>query len=294
MNNKTLRGISRRTLANGNAAWVVDVVRNHVRAKRSFSGHKCGGIDLALQAAQAWRDAALEQLAQIKRPRGGKKKTLTSALKLPNPYLVKMIEAAKAAGTTCLDTRWRGAEHPYRFKCAHGHTWKRIRNVLRRNPHCPICTRERITGAAQAKAKPIARTEISVADSLLAQRHKLHERARTHGGQCLSDPYLGWDQHHRFRCARGHEWSALARAVLHGAWCHSCIDDAGVPTLEHARQTAQANGGRCLSPSYEGGKPQLTWECGQAHVWKASYRNILKHGFWCVQCVRAMPVSARR
>src|SRR5438105_1399570 len=52
--------------------------------------------------------------------------------------------------------------------------------------------------------------------------------------------------------------------------------------LLECQQYAEQNEGKCLSNTFHEGK--LVWECSQTHVWRESYLDLKKGGFWCPKC----------
>jgi len=133
---------------------------------------------------------------------------------------------------------------------------------------------------------------------------KLHDIARTRGGQCLSEQYVGVLQPYRFRCARGHEWHTLGSNVLAGTWCRQCVVEArrGRSQPETAKlksslsqrapdgllrlqQQAEMQGGQCLSEQYLGVNFKHRFRCAEGHEWDNLAMNVLR-GQWCKLCRR--------
>lgn len=114
--------------------------------------------------------------------------------------------------------------------------------------------------------------------------------ARKHGGECLSDTYTQILAKMQWRCAAGHEWSTTFRIVNDGHWCPECVKakygEHFRLSIDHARRTAEAKGGQCLSTGYRNQKTPLRWKCGRADhkEWTASYTSVLNAGHWCPQC----------
>lgn len=55
------------------------------------------------------------------------------------------------------------------------------------------------------------------------------------------------------------------------------------PTLEYARNLAQARGGQCLSSSFGDVKARLKWKCGLGHEFEGS-SLLIQAGHWCPKC----------
>ncbi|MDP9587291.1 UNVERIFIED_ORG: hypothetical protein J2791_006625 [Burkholderia contaminans] len=89
--------------------------------------------------------------------------------------MTRMRAAAKARGGKCLSTGYTKLTERYRFRCAVGHEWETSGTEIVRGAWCRICSdREKVH----------------------AYRHKdglrrLRERAKSHGGVCLSKVYEG-------------------------------------------------------------------------------------------------------
>jgi hypothetical protein len=66
--------------------------------------------------------------------------------------------------------------------------------------------------------------------------------AATHGGQCLGDVYVGSAAKYRFRCAQGHEWSAIGNLVLGGTWCRTCAKHKRMLSIEKQQEVARERG----------------------------------------------------
>ena len=107
--------------------------------------------------------------------------------------------------------------------------------------------------------------------------------AKQQGGFCLSEVYVNSSTTLRFRCAEGHEWTAVPGSIKRGSWCPFCIGRH--KTIEQMRKTAASKGGRCLSSRYVNGKTKLEWECSQGHRWWA-LPNSVSRGSWCPECYR--------
>lgn len=55
-------------------------------------------------------------------------------------------------------------------------------------------------------------------------------------------------------------------------------------TIEDMRSAAAFRGGKCLSAAMEGWDGDLEWECAQGHRFKATPRQVLLGGHWCMEC----------
>ena len=248
---------------------------------------------------------------------------------------VAMLQLSQAAGVTCLDAKWLGVRHHYRFRCQQGHEWQRTGDQQQRRAECPKCSLAAM-GLAQRKPENLLRLQemahahggicltteyqgmagkyafrcaaghewqarpqaiyaggwcrrcggggpLKVASRAAARLARLQQCAQDKGGQCLSGEYLGAAAHHRFRCAKGHEWEARGIYIGAGAWCQLCAFDAKRLSIEHAHEAARARGGSCLSDIYVNSTIKLRWLCDRGHEWQASLGSV-RVGHWCKQC----------
>ncbi len=125
--------------------------------------------------------------------------------------------------------------------------------------------------------------------------NELRSIARSRGGECLSPIFLGVEEKHQFRCAKGHTWWATASNVKARTWCPECKPDAigsanrDPDGLRRMQRLAQERGGEFLSGTYLSVNHKCRWRCAQGHEWEAAPTDILK-GTWCPSC----SVAARR
>jgi hypothetical protein len=113
---------------------------------------------------------------------------------------------------------------------------------------------------------------------------EFQEIAKSRGGECLSESYMGIDEKMRWRCDKGHVWEATPYHIKHrNQWCPEC---AGIVKLniEEMRHIAKKRGGKCLSEEYINLLTKLKWQCKERHEWEATPGNI-KSGKWCPYCL---------
>src|SRR5207249_9365014 len=77
------------------------------------------------------------------------------------------------------------------------------------------------------------------------------------GGTILSGAYVNSQTRLQYRCAAGHEWSAVPNSILLGRWCPTCANEHRKRT-QHAKRKravmlrlvriARARGGEIISP----------------------------------------------
>lgn len=182
--------------------------------------------------------------------------------------LSRLQQAAHAHEGSCLSKRYAGYHGRHRFLCAQGHRWVTSAQSVLRGAWCPTC------------AEALAGKSLLLSDGLA----RLKSRAAELGGECLDEAFAGTARSYRFRCAKGHEWSAKGSAVLAGRWCKRCAVDSQRCSIDEARAVARERGGECLSHTYVNARTHLTWQCHRGHVWAANFDNVRNKGRWCPDC----------
>ena len=122
-------------------------------------------------------------------------------------------------------------------------------------------------------------------DQALADLHRI---AKSRGGECLADAYLGGRVPVRFRCSAGHDWTARPTYIRQGSWCRRCALEYTASrkrlTIEMMREIARERGGECLSNGYVNAMTKLRWRCGRCRrEWEATPGSI-RQGSWCRYC----------
>lgn len=166
---------------------------------------------------------------------------------------------AHARGGRCLSTEYITCDKHLRFECAAGHQWDARPTMITRT-WCPQCAPSAPIDLATVQAK-----------------------AEAHGGRCLSLELPGGGQKLSFKCAKGHEFMALAKSVHAGHWCPTCRG-VGTYTLERARKVAAQRGGECLSTACEKSTDRLRWRCAVQHTWTSPAYVVIRDGCWCRRC----------
>lgn len=105
--------------------------------------------------------------------------------------------------------------------------------------------------------------------------------AKERGGECLSSVYVNQYTPLKWRCARGHEWSARPSNIKGGSWCARCVQVKG--SLADMIALAFSRGGKFLSSVFTGVREKYEWECERGHRWSARAIQI-KRGSWCGVC----------
>lgn len=130
------------------------------------------------------------------------------------------------------------------------------------------------------------------------------EIAKSKGGQCLSEAYIGWNNKLSFICEKGHAWEAVPNNVARGSWCPHCRDennknnhtsrgiktaikpivDPNLTTFEKCQEAAKQKNGICLSKNFIRYNLPLEFKCEAGHIWNAKPEAILLRGSWCRKC----------
>jgi len=99
-------------------------------------------------------------------------------------------------------------------------------------------------------------------------------------GIFLSEKYDGNMIKYEWQCERGHVWEASVSNIKRGRWCPYCARGNRVKAkkigITKVQEVASRRGFKLLSTEYENNYAPLKWECGNGHIWKASYANINK------------------
>ncbi len=113
----------------------------------------------------------------------------------------------------------------------------------------------------------------------------LCEHAKTNGGECLSEAYLGARAKHRWRCAEGHQWNASWDSVNNqGSWCPVCCGNVILNPFQELQEIARSRDGELISPAFMGMQKKHHWRCARGHEWKAKPSHVKSVGSWCPVC----------
>jgi len=176
-----------------------------------------------------------------------------------------MQALAKARGGECLSIKYRNIMGKLKWRCKAGHEWEATANDVKNSGSwCPTCA-------------GVKKLDIDA----------MREAARNHGGACLSNKYMNNKTNLRWRCAKGHEWSATPENIRHQkSWCPYCARKAKL-TIEEMQHIAKTRGGECLSTKYINGSTKLNWRCRSGHTWMATPDNVKNGKSWCPICARS-------
>ncbi|CAG8716689.1 12336_t:CDS:1 [Racocetra persica] len=114
--------------------------------------------------------------------------------------------------------------------------------------------------------------------------------AESRGGQCLSDNYINCNTPLRWKCVKGHKWTANFHSIKNGkTWCSICSDTR--LNISIAKELAHSKNGECLSEEYINNRSPLLWRCGKGHEWTANLISIKHKKTWCPGCRRVKPLN---
>ena len=171
-------------------------------------------------------------------------------------------DIALRRGGRCLATGYVNSRENLKWSCSKGHSWlASLSSIKNKDSWCPHCV-------------GMAPLSLRVAQDLAVARD----------GRCLSAKYENCLRPLRWRCKKGHEWSASLNSIKnYGTWCPNCAGKAPL-SLNVAQDLALAKEGRCLSTRYVNNRKHLMWSCRQGHKWSASLDSIKNRGTWCPHC----------
>lgn len=167
---------------------------------------------------------------------------------------------ASTRGGRCLTLEFEGALIPLEWECGthHRHRWKAPYKSIRAGHWCPFCG-------------GVGVVTIEAAQKL----------ALKFGGECLATTAPGSMKHIKWKCGRGHVWSAPRVTIYNGTWCQQCSKE---DKLTKAREVATSKHGMCLNDEYALTTSHWKWECENKHIWMATYGSIVYQGSWCPTC----------
>lgn len=107
----------------------------------------------------------------------------------------------------CLSDTFYNSDEKYDWKCAFNHLWRASFNQIKnKKSWCPLCAR------VSRRDKSVLR--FSIKNLILI--------AKSRGGKCLSEEFLGTNKRYLWECRYGHVWRATHNSVKNGTWCPTC------------------------------------------------------------------------
>ena len=111
-----------------------------------------------------------------------------------------MQKIAKERGGKCLSILYKNNQTKLEWECDKGHKWRAIpANIRNHGKWCPECS---------------GNARLTIED--------MHLIAKERGGKCLSQKYINSITKLDWKCAKGHEWSAVPSSIKSGTWCRKC------------------------------------------------------------------------
>lgn len=185
-----------------------------------------------------------------------------------NITIETLKELAISRGGKCLSMDYTNSQTPIEWMCAKGHIWYARPAKVKYGTWCKAC--------AGNKKKTIEEMRII---------------AEKHSAICLSETYLNNHSPLRWKCDKGHEFTAsysgIMVAIKNGGFCTVCsVKKRGENkrnTIEEMQELAKSRGGKCLSDEYTNAHSNLIWQCANGHIFE-SKPNSVKSGHWCSYC----------
>ena len=179
-------------------------------------------------------------------------------------FLEKIKKFAKQQKYRLVSETYENNKTKLDFECPKGHispiSWSNFQTGHR----CPVCSGH-------------------VPEDNYLDRAKI--LARKNRGQLISSQISHSNSDVKWKCEKGHEFSARLDHVRRGSWCFVCAHGER-HTIELMDKCARERGGRCIE--YLGKTPHnhnlFLWECMEGHQWKSASINVYNAGKWCREC----------
>lgn len=238
--------------------------------------------------------------------------------------IAQMRRLAQRRGGRCISRRYINSRIPLQWRCRHGHEWNAMPTNVSKGSWCPDCAHRKQLTLDEMRRLAESRGGECVADQYLNNRTNLRwrcavgheweaapgvvkagqwcpqcahvarlsldamrETACSRGGRCLSTEYVNAETRLRWKCAAGHQWTAIPASIRSGKWCPYCAHNHRLE-LKAMQRFARRRGGKCLSTLYINNRQPLLWECKRRHRWRATPANVKggkrKCGTWCLEC----------
>ncbi|MFB3168483.1 recombinase family protein [Neobacillus sp. 179-C4.2 HS] len=177
----------------------------------------------------------------------------------------------------CLSDFVESSTSKLKWECEKGHQWiATISQVIgtknKKGSWCPHCAVDK-------------RSQTIKTSKRLQKVKELKILAKSMGGKCLSEEFIGPYKTMIWQCKEGHTWEKSASAIEKGQWCPFCkVNEYKKKVLQEMNQIAHARGGRCLSEEFLNSRTNLMWECSLGHVFELDVAGIKLRHSWCPQC----------
>jgi hypothetical protein len=107
--------------------------------------------------------------------------------------------------------------------------------------------------------------------------------AKSHGGECLSEEYIGNGTSYKWKCIKGHVFNKVLVTLLrkHAVFCLECQKP---DYIEIMRQYAKDNNGELLDDTYIETGTSYSFKCSEGHTFLKTYKAITVHTWFCSIC----------
>lgn len=116
--------------------------------------------------------------------------------------------------------------------------------------------------------------------------NELFDLAKSRGGKCLTNAYLGARYKYTWECGNGHQWKQSSDVIKRGMWCPHCSGRHNI-NIDTAREYAKKHGGELLSTEYKNSSTQMLWRCKNGHEFKLNMSAARGTGRFCAICSKA-------
>lgn len=118
--------------------------------------------------------------------------------------LKKQKDIARSKGGECLSNYYEGNNVKLEYICKDNHKWMASPQKISLGRWCPKCAiKER-------------------ANKMRGNIKDMQILAKTKGGKCLSNDYLGCEEKLLWKCSLNHSWKAIPLSIKRGSWCPEC------------------------------------------------------------------------
>ncbi len=174
-------------------------------------------------------------------------------------------EVAIQRGGKCISNAYLNKGEKLTWQCANGHQWKTTPTKILQGSWCHQCG---------------GTSKLNMAT--------MHQRAKAHGGKCLSTIYVNNAIKLKWQCSKGHQWMAKPNDIQTGYWCPICGQQRRVEkrrlNISEFISLAKSRRGKLLSLKYVNANTKLKWQCEKGHQWMSKPSSIKNIGTWCPVC----------
>lgn len=173
------------------------------------------------------------------------------------------IDFANTKNGKCLSDSYINGKSLMVWQCINKHIWNAsFTNVKNNNTWCPKCNNDN--------------KKLSI--------NECHNIATQKNGKCLSNIYIDNKSLMLWECQFGHQWkTSFANIKNQNQWCLKCSGSERL-VIDECITLAIKRGGKCLSNEYINSSSNMSWQCGDGHVWQATFNSIKSQKSWCLIC----------